>query len=245
MERYKNIQYYAEISSTNETALEKATQEKLPEFTVIAAHSQTKGKGQRGNTWESNPGENLTFSIVLYPTHIAAAQQFIISECISLAVADALSEHCKAVSVKWPNDIFVGNKKIAGILIEHILLGQTISTSVVGVGINCNQTVFSEYIPHATSLHREKNTAVSLPDVLEQVLNSFYTYYNQSMNFSNSIHQEYIKRLYKLHTLQMFTDKNGEFQGQIIDVEKTGILHIQDNNNKIRKYAFKEVAYIL
>lgn len=243
MEIYKNIHYFDEISSTNEYAALFITKNKPPELSVIAAHTQTKGKGQRGNSWHSKQGENLTFSIIAYPNHILAPAQFIISECISLALAQVVSSYCKHVTIKWPNDIYVKNKKIAGILIEHMLLGQHIQSSIIGVGLNCNQIQFPDIVPNPTSLALCCNKQFSLETILHEVLAEFESQYAKT-HVRNTIHSEYIENLYMKNRQCTFQDSEGTFLGKIRDVSEQGLLIIEDKQKKQREYAFKQVAII-
>ena len=129
----------------------------VAEGTVVLAKEQTSGRGQVNNTWESSYGDNLLMSIVLYPEFLHAGNQFLLSKFVSLAIVDFLSYYLENVTIKWPNDIYVGNKKIAGVLIENSLRGAFISSSVVGIGLNVNQTEFSSSIPNPTSLKNESN----------------------------------------------------------------------------------------
>lgn len=241
MEIYKNIHYFEEISSTNEYAAKLIAENKPPEHTVIVANNQIKGKGQRGNSWHSKKGENLTFSIIAYPSHIHASAQFIISECISLALAQVVSTYCKHVTIKWPNDIYVNNKKIAGILIEHMLIGQHIQSSIIGVGLNCNQTQFPDFLPNPTSLALCCNKQFSLQTILQKVLTEFEILYKKTL-IKNTIHSDYIENLYMKNKLHTFQDNKGTFLGRIRDVNKQGLLIIEDNQKIQREYAFKQVA---
>ena len=130
-EIYNNIIEFDELSSTNDYALELVRTESVPDFTVISTQFQTKGRGQIGNLWVSNKGENLLFSIILHPNHISANNQFILSQCVSLALRDFIAEYCNDVTIKWPNDIICKDKKLCGILCE-----KTSDRVVVGIGLN-------------------------------------------------------------------------------------------------------------
>ena len=124
----------------------------IPEFMTVIAERQTAGKGQRGNSWESEDCKNITFSFVLYPTFIEARQQFILSQIISLSIKEELDEWAEGISIKWPNDIYWNEKKICGILIENDLLGHHIGRSISGIGVNINQEVFRSDAPNPVSL---------------------------------------------------------------------------------------------
>jgi len=244
VEIYKNIQYFNELPSTNEFAINQIRNSNVPEFSVIVAHNQTKGKGQRGNEWLVTANLNATFSIVLYPNHVKASMQFIISECISLAVKNAIQKYVQNVKVKWPNDIYVGENKIAGILIENSLRGSIISSSVVGVGLNCNQIEFNKNIPNPTSLKLETGVEITVSDVLKGVLAEFYTLYRQSKEESNIIHEKYKSSMYNFLQESRYQDSSGEFSGTIVNVDETGCLYVEDLDGKTRSYQFKEIQFL-
>ena len=132
----KNIIKKNQISSTNTVAIELLKKEELPEGTIIWADEQTKGRGQRGNSWESEPGTNLTISIILFPHFLKAEDQFLLSKVTSLAITDYLANRFNQVTIKWPNDIYVANDKIAGILIENSIIGSSFEYAVIGIGLN-------------------------------------------------------------------------------------------------------------
>lgn len=122
---------------------------------VVIAERQEAGRGQRGNSWSSTPGENLTFSVVLRPDFLPAERQFRISKAVALAVADTIAEAGLRPAIKWPNDIYIGDRKVTGILIENDLMGPYLSRSVIGIGLNVNQTRFDPALPNPTSLAAE------------------------------------------------------------------------------------------
>jgi len=134
-----DIIHYDSLSSTNSTAWLMVREKELPEGTVISANFQTAGKGQHGNRWESERGKNLLFSIILYPSSVSPDEQFLISMSISLGICDFLKHFLSDIKIKWPNDIYVNGGKIAGILIENSIIGQTIEYTVAGIGININR----------------------------------------------------------------------------------------------------------
>ena len=126
----------------------------LPHATVVSTYNQTAGRGQRGNSWESEPHKNLTFSVLLKPQHIIAREQFYISEIVSVAIVNTLRKYIidQPIAIKWPNDIYVNDDKICGILIENTLSGYSISQSIAGIGININQQTFLSNAPNPISL---------------------------------------------------------------------------------------------
>ncbi|MBO7125739.1 MAG: biotin--[acetyl-CoA-carboxylase] ligase [Bacteroidales bacterium] len=243
MERYNNIIELKEISSTNDYALELARTKTVPEFTVIRADFQTKGRGQIGNHWVADSKKNLLFSVILHPTHIAANNQFILSQCVSLALLRTVSLYCNNVSIKWPNDLYVGNKKIAGILIENLLNGKHIASSIIGIGLNVNQEDFVgavNPISFKNILHKELN----INELLCIFLKKLDALYSHIPNNDKIIQDEYLNHLYLKDQQATFKDKDGLFVGTISSITENGQLHIIDEQGNERAYYFKEVEYI-
>lgn len=212
-------------------------------FTVIRTKFQTKGRGQIGNCWVSDKDKNLLFSVVLHPTDIPANNQFILSQCVALALRDTVALYCEPVTVKWPNDVYVGSNKIAGILIENLLVAKNIETSVIGIGLNVNQTAFVG-APNPTSLCLELHRECDSDVVLEQFLTMFRNYYCSLADSKEQIRKSYLENLYLVETQSIFKDKSGEFRGTITSVEEDGRLLIIDEYGDFRRYYFKEVEYL-
>lgn len=172
-----DIIWLDEADSTNNEA--KRQIKGLSDMSVIAAVRQTAGRGQRNNTWLSEPGMNLTFSIVLKYgagafSNISPADQAIISQTISKTMVDLLSRHGIEARIKLPNDIYVGSKKICGILIEHTLRGSSLLYTIIGVGLNVNQTIFDESLPNPTSMVLESNSGpLEIHSLLDELLEIF------------------------------------------------------------------------
>ncbi|MDR1203844.1 MAG: biotin--[acetyl-CoA-carboxylase] ligase [Tannerellaceae bacterium] len=233
-----------ETVSTNKYLREYLKKEQLPEGSVIVAEYQTGGRGQTGNSWESSPGMNLLFSIVLYPECIVANQQFVISQIASLAVKETLDSYTNHISVKWPNDIYWQNKKICGILIENDLAGTTIFRSIIGIGINLNQTLFESSAPNPISLTQITGKVYDKQDVLNRFLRIFYAYYLLVLQEKfTEIKNIYVRALYRKEGYHSFTDQKGTFSARIYDIETTGHLLLQLKNGEVRQYAFKEVSW--
>ena len=243
MERYNNIIELKEISSTNDYALELARTKMVPEFTVIRADFQTKGRGQIGNHWVADSGKNLLFSVILHPTHIAANNQFILSQCVSLALFRTVSLFCDDVAIKWPNDLYVGDKKIAGILIENLLNGKQIASSIIGIGLNVNQEDFVGAV-NPISLKGILHRKLNIDELLHLFLEKLEALYSQIPQNNKAIQDEYLKHLYLKDQQATFKDKEGLFVGIISSVAENGQLHIIDERGEERTYYFKEVEYI-
>lgn len=236
-----------ETSSTN-SYIEKIIQEgkTLEEFTVVSAVKQYSGRGQRGNSWESEEGKNLTFSFVIYPNHIPVNRQFIISKAISVAIKDTLNDYSDGFAIKWPNDIYWNDKKIAGILIEHTISNNTIDRTIVGVGININQQMFISDAPNPVSLINIIGTETDKEEVLERVMSRFIDIYNKLKEGKTyGLDDNYINSQYRLRRKEKYRDKDGEFEAVITDIEDSGLLTLTDTYGRERKYWFKEVEYII
>ena len=160
------------VTSTNDRLAELCQEKEIKEFTTLMAEYQTAGKGQRGNSWESEYGKNLTFSTVFYPQTIAPASQFILSMAVASAICTALAHyvHADCLQIKWPNDIYWKDKKIAGILIENDLTGSQISQSIIGIGININQEEFHSSAPNPVSLRQITKKETDRMEVLNSIL---------------------------------------------------------------------------
>lgn len=241
-----------EVDSTNSYLREH--REEVPAMTMVAAHTQRAGRGQRGNSWESEPGKNLTFSFRIEHPELRPTEQFAISEAVALGMVEFLRTRDIEAMVKWPNDIYVDNRKISGILIENSILGDWISDSIVGIGLNVNQTIFKSDAPipvsmiHAAMRHTHYPptfTEYNLRDVAASVGEVLETYVGR-LSDPKALHEEYKARLWRGDGgLYPFRDRaNGErFEASIKDVELTGHLLLQTATGE-RLYAFKEVAFL-
>ncbi|MDR0546159.1 MAG: biotin--[acetyl-CoA-carboxylase] ligase, partial [Dysgonamonadaceae bacterium] len=180
-----NIIRLNSIDSTNRYLNDLAAQQNLEEGTTAITQQQSAGRGQRGNSWESEAGKNLTFSTLLYPGFLPVSQHFLLSEAVALAVCDALNALLEnlplphSFRIKWPNDIYYENRKIAGILIENELTGATIEHSIIGIGLNINQTQFSDTLPNPISLKQITGQNADLDGLLETVLKNIMQRYGQ------------------------------------------------------------------
>ena len=237
------------LASTNDYLAELCKQGKAEEFYTVIAEDQTDGKGQRGNSWESEPGKNLTFSIVLYPTAIKANKQFHLSMLASIAIIDTLTDYTDGFSIKWPNDIYWHDKKICGILIENELEGQYLSQSIIGIGLNINQTEFFSSAPNPVSLYqiigKEIDKDEVFPKIIHALLGGYKALEDNFIEASACISHLYKKFLYRKDDFHIYQDKDGTFEARIHDVGNDGYLYLEDTGNNIRKYAFKEVTYII
>jgi len=233
-----------EIHSTNSFATELMKSNNPSAGTVVLALNQTKGRGQHTNVWESEWGKNLTISIILMPDFLPIDQQFKISMIISLGVLDYLKIYLPNVFIKWPNDIYVQDDKIAGILIEHSVMGATLSQSICGIGLNINQEKFYSDAPNPTSLKLQTNKDYEIELELSKLLESIEARYFQLLDGKlNLLEENYLQSLYWINELHQFEDKNGSFTGEITGVTALGQLRIFVGEQE-RIYNFKEVSFI-
>jgi BirA family biotin operon repressor/biotin-[acetyl-CoA-carboxylase] ligase len=238
------------IHSTNSYLADLCAEKSLPEGTVVIADEQEQGRGQRGTHWESEAGKNLTLSILLKPLFLKPEEQFNLSRMVSLAVSDfvfSLAPHPSSLvlKIKWPNDIYVGNRKIAGILIENSVSGNSISHSVVGIGINVNQEKFSVELPNPTSLKLETRKEFNLEDCLEKLCSCMEKRYLQLRNHSKEIDSDYLKNLYRFEEWAGYNYKGEKLKGKITGVTKIGKLVLEKENREMIECDFKEVGFIL
>ena len=204
---------------------------------VVYSDYQTAGKGQGSNTWESERGKNLLFSMLIHPDGVPANRQFSISMAISLAICEALGEHFSPL-IKWPNDIYWQNAKIGGILIENRLQGQMIKDSIIGVGINVNQREFHSDAPNPVSLWQIHGHETDREQLLYDILDRF------SHCMERDVRDDYMRMLYRRKGFHPYCDGDGTFMAELVDVEEDGHLLLRDDNGRDRRYAFKEVQFI-
>lgn len=217
-------------------------------FTLITTDYQTVGRGQRGNTWESAPGENLLFSLAFKPTHIPSAQQFVLSELISVAICEVLSTYTEDIRIKWPNDIYHKDQKLCGILIEHDLEGTRLSRTIIGVGLNVNQRHFASDAPNPVSLSLILGHEVEREALLSAIVSHFvelYRGYTTSFLSRDGLHRRYTALLYRKDVPASYADSQGAFTAILRDVAPDGRLLLEDRQGTLRSYLFKEVAYII
>lgn len=249
----KNHTHHHEVISTNTLLKEMMLYDNsLPHLSVVSASFQTSGRGQRENHWESERDKNLLFSLLLKPENMSAYNAFSLSKIVSVAIVRWLSQYVQNVKIKWPNDIYCGNKKICGILIENSLMGNNLNTSIVGVGININQTEFSKDLPNPVSLAQLTGKSYNLQDMLAQVVNEIEEQYNAHFRDEESnIDAQYHQALYQLNRLCKYrsllpahSDEDALFEATIVGVCQNGSLMLQCKDNSISTFAFKEIEFL-
>ena len=241
----KNRYYISEVGSTNAWLQQQLLEQDLPHGFCVCAAYQTAGRGQLTNTWESAAAQNILCSLLLKPQQFPVKQQFLISQAVALGVVDFLGQYAPDFCIKWPNDIYWHDKKIAGILIENNLQGAFIATCVVVIGLNINQTAFVSDAPNPISLSQITGQQYSLEEAREQLHRSILVRYEQVLTDPAQLQQDYLSVLYRYQTWASYQDEKGQFEGRIVAVEPMGYLHIEDREGIDRKYAFKEVQFLL
>lgn len=234
------------IDSTNNYAANLLNETNVLNGTVIMAKNQTKGRGQRGNIWEVNPDENLTFSIVLNDLKLKLNHQFLISIWVSISVSHFLKENLFIENViKWPNDILVNNQKICGVLIENSVRGDNISNSIVGVGLNVNQQVFSDGYS-ATSVKNIKGNSIDIKQILESLLIYLNRYYPLLKSTNNELlFEKYYECLLGYKKNINLKEEGVVFKGEVVSVAPTGIISIKKEDGETKDYSFKQISFIL
>jgi BirA family biotin operon repressor/biotin-[acetyl-CoA-carboxylase] ligase len=236
------IHYLTTVDSTNNYAARPEIQPKLQHKAVIMTDHQTEGKGQYGNKWESVKGKNLLISIYLKP-NLAVKDQFLLNCVAALAIKDTVSYFLSvSSSIKWPNDIFVNHAKIAGILIENSIFGSNINRSIIGIGININQTEFDTGSYNSFKLISNKKNDINR--VLEYLLFRFSTYYDQIDEPNSNLHKEFDSHLYGKDELRIFkSSEDTGFQAKITGTTVDGKLILSLENGEVRTFNHKEVFF--
>ena len=243
------VERLREVDSTNNYLAALCKDSLAKEFHTVVAESQTAGKGQRGNSWESEDGKNLTFSTVVFPTALKARDQFNLSMITALSILCVLNEYTEGFSIKWPNDIYWKDQKIAGILIENELEGEYVTQSIIGIGLNVNQQVFLSNAPNPVSMRQILGPIISRKEILQKLLSNFTLAYEHLEDDFEEMAEEtwkvYQSLLYRNKGFHTYRDAKGLFKAQIEQVEPDGHLCLRDEENQIRRYMFKEVTFIL
>jgi BirA family biotin operon repressor/biotin-[acetyl-CoA-carboxylase] ligase len=242
----KNVIHFDEIHSTNTYATELITKTNPPEGTCIISDFQSAGKGQIGRYWHSEAGKNLLISFILYPKSLAATDQFYLNIISGLAVMDVVSSFCQDVSIKWPNDIYVQNKKIAGILVQNTLRGKDIKSTIIGIGLNVNETTFPQDLPNPTSLALENGEIYHIENIRILLAVRLEYYYNKlNAHHLASVKQQYLKHMYRKNIEGSFLlSDETKINGAITGIDNDGRLLILVDG-QIKAFAFREISYFI
>jgi BirA family biotin operon repressor/biotin-[acetyl-CoA-carboxylase] ligase len=246
----QNCIHLKSIDSTNSYASEFMMQMKSPEGTVIYTFEQQNGRGQRGNSWESEPNKNVACSIILHPSFLLVGRQFLLNKIASLAVADLMAELINSsdktneIRIKWPNDIFIDDKKIAGILIENTLRENNIQNTIIGIGININQIKFTAG-KNATSLALIINKEFDLTGIVDLLCEFIEARYLQLKgNKLEVIDNAYLQVLYRLNEWHFYFSENQLFEGKIIGISAIGKLQVELRSAQVKEFDLKEIRFV-
>lgn len=225
--------YIKSTDSTNTLLKQMAAESNPPEF--IYAGYQTAGRGQTGNSWESEEGKNLLCSILLPPNKNLHFLNIAVGVALLRVIGDDFT-------IKWPNDIYYGDKKVAGILVENAIIGNEIRYSIAGIGLNVNQTAFVSNAPNPISLKQIRGQEYDIECLMNQLLEAVHSVLNES---EQEVWSYYKSHLYRREGFWPYEDKKGKFEAAIQDVLPTGEIILRDTNGQIRQYEFKQIKYIL
>lgn len=213
------------------------------EIVAVTARHQTEGRGQRGNVWSSNDGENLLLSMLVRPGNsLEVANQFLLSQAVAVSLHAAMKCYGIETRLKWPNDIYVGNRKLAGILVELDYSGAFVDQAIVGIGLNVNQTEFPPMDRVPVSMKMLLGGDVSVEDVMRDVLCNFSHYYSEMRwGCKEAISAEYRELLLGLGEQRKYVDADGAFMAVVEGVDPAGHLLLRRSDGTLSRYAFKEV----
>ncbi|MBO4730050.1 MAG: biotin--[acetyl-CoA-carboxylase] ligase [Bacteroidaceae bacterium] len=235
----------AETDSTSKEIVRELERSKAREYiSVLQADYQTAGRGQQGNSWESERGKNLLFSVMLWPQGVEVSRQFRLSQAMAVAVRDALAQYADGFTIKWPNDIYYGEKKVSGTIIETTWKGEMVERCVIGVGINVNQREFHSDAPNPVSMCQIVGREVSREELLDKVMERFVTLYERlGDDGDEEIGCAYMSHLFWREGMHRYCDADGEFEAEVLDVAADGHLTLRDREGRERKYYFKELRF--
>lgn len=237
------IYHLEQTTSTNDDAREACYRH----GDVIWAELQTAGRGQRGHVWHSPRGENLTFSAVLEPTFLPANEQFLLSEIVTLALTDVFAQYGVDTRIKWTNDIYAGDRKLVGMLIEHVLSGGRLVRTIAGIGINVNQTAFDPVLPNPVSLRQLTGRTFERREVLDAFLDALERrYVRLETGDCVGLQEEFRGRLYRLGERHLYRFPDGSTARAVIEgVRPTGALLLRHDDGLLREYLFREVEFVI
>ena len=242
----KKVIRLKEVDSTNNYANQLLMSKAAEHGTVVLAQLQKKGRGQQGNTWESEPGMNMLSSLILFPSNLPVTKQFHLSKIASLALINFLETETDSVSIKWPNDIYIQNKKVAGILIENSVMGNYLSTSVIGIGLNLNQEKFISGAPNPVSLKQITGKNYDIETVAGNITEHFNKWYKllEDKRY-NVIDAAYLNHLFRRNQWAVFAKNGYTFEAKITGIGEFGQLILEEKNGAISEYMFKEVEFVI
>ena len=241
----EKLQRFEQLPSSNEYLKQLNSSDNLPEGFTVQTSYQTSGRGQFGNQWQAERSQNLLFSFLLKPDFLPLRQIFRLNMSVCLALCAAVQPYLPQVKLKWPNDLIYEKNKLAGILIENSLQGSSISSSVIGIGLNVNQTEFDGTQSPASSMRLSGGQSYDLDDLLTAFQGQMEFYYKKLQAHREELKLEYLECLYGYRSWIPFHKDQHRFTARIIDVLDSGELLLEEQNGQQRRYRFKEVRFDL
>lgn len=246
MESWEKIIKLREVDSTNNYLSDLLKVSNLAEGSIVSTLYQKKGKGHGANSWESEKSQNILVSIVLYPHFLPIDKNFLLSKAVSLGIANYALTKSNYIKIKWPNDIYFKDKKLAGILIENTIQGDKLSKSIVGIGLNINQTSFTSDAPNPVSLKQITNKTYSVDQEIIRLRNNIRFFYEKLKNKKfTEINSEYLKCLYRYNETHTFKKDNELLKAKITGISDFGYLQLLTEHGKKLEFDFKEVEFII
>ncbi len=237
---------FNQLPSTNDFAVQLLKTQSVTEGTLITTSYQTHGKGQTGNQWLSEPSQNIAMSILLKPGFLLPTQQFYLNIIAALAVRTAIVQFADLpIMIKWANDIVVHRRKLCGILIQNTLSGEKIKDSIIGIGMNVNQTTFEANLPKAISLAVATNQSFNIDQIIEAICQQLERFYLMlKAQQLDLLRQKYFEHLYQFEEWAWYQRPTGEtFKGKITGISPTGALVIA-HEERIEKFGLKEIVFL-
>jgi len=246
MESWQKIIKLNEVDSTNKYLSNLTKNTALAEGTIIAASHQKAGKGYGVNSWESEKDKNILISILLLPKFLPVEKNFLLSKAVSLGIVNYVSSKTNGIKIKWPNDIYYKEKKLAGILIENIVKGNQINQSIVGIGLNINQRTFRSEAPNPVSLNQITQRKYCVDEEIKKLRNCIQFFYNKlKVGKYNEINSDYLKYLYRHNEVHIFKFDNQCFKAKITGITEFGYLEVLTEKEEIRTFDFKEIEFVI
>jgi len=246
MEGWQKIIKINSLDSTNNYFANLLKESKFTEGSIISSLYQETGKGHGTNIWESEKGKNILLSMVLYPDFLPIEKNFLISKVVSLGIANYVLAKTNFVKIKWPNDIYYQDKKLAGILIENAIKGSSINQSIIGIGLNLNQIRFLSDAPNPLSLQQITGKTYSVDQEIIKLRNNIRFFYDKlKAGKYAEINKEYLKCLYRFKELHTFKSNKETFKATITGVNNFGHLQLTTEDKKQKEFEFKEIEFVI
>ena len=238
----QKVLHLTSVDSTNNYAANLLKQGELVHGTVILADDQFAGRGQRNTKWQANPAENLTISFFLDGVNLSVDRQFVLTQLVAVGLVHFFEKEDVEAVIKWPNDIYVGNRKIAGVLIENQIRGSQVQSAIVGIGINVNQRGFDGLT--ATSIYNETGAFSSITEQMFSLIHSMNEVFANYLGDYETLKMAYESDLFRKGMNAAFEDVNGAFNGVIKGITDQGELIVQRDDTTSQTYSLKEITFV-